>query len=69
MTETTFKSKKLTETTFKREEKDPSTRTLTISVEPELYRELEQEAERLNTSLDDYIKKVLSESLAQSKLK
>ncbi|MGE5443225.1 MAG: toxin-antitoxin system HicB family antitoxin [Ignavibacteriales bacterium] len=69
MTETTFKSKKLTETTFKPEKKGSDTRTLTIEVEPELYRELEQQAERINTSLNDYIKKVLTDSLAQSKLK
>jgi len=69
MTETTFKSKKLTETTFKREKKDSGTRPLTINVEPELYQELEQQAKRLNTSLNDYIKKVLAESVVQSKLK
>jgi predicted HicB family RNase H-like nuclease len=69
MTETTFKSKKLEDIKLKSKKIDTDTRVLTIRVESEFYRELEQQAARLNISLDDYINKVLTESVEQSKLK
>lgn len=61
MTETTFKSKKLEEKITTRKKKLSDTRIITVRVEPELYQELKQRAERQNLSLDNYIKIVLSE--------
>ncbi|HXP52297.1 MAG TPA: hypothetical protein VN922_20235, partial [Bacteroidia bacterium] len=69
MTETTFKSRKLEDIKLKNKKRDADTRILTIRLESEFYRELEQEAARLNIPLDDYINKVLTESVERSKLK